>query len=54
MAGVATARMGSVSHAPLPHTVFGATIEEADMGKEKGPPPKEKKKPKKTKAAKSA
>ena len=54
MAGVATARMGSVSHAPLPRALFGATIEEGNMGKEKGPPPKEKKKPKKTKASKPA
>jgi hypothetical protein len=54
MAGVATARMGSVSHAPLPRAMFGATIEEGNMGKEKGPPPKEKKKPKKTKASKPA
>jgi len=36
MAGVATARMGSVSHAPLPRAMFGATIEEGNMGKEKG------------------
>jgi hypothetical protein len=46
--------MGSVSHALLPRMMFGATIEEGNMGKEKGPPPKEKKKPKKTKAAKPA